>query len=311
MKTKLITIALIAITCITSQLFAQESGAKTTGYDLKKNVKCLVSTTETGYSIAFEYDIVAPRDVASGQATGKRGYDYYQAKSEYSVSATDNSVTEIISPRDAASGLPTGKRQHKPIKVTSEIDKSTPLLAKAVSTSETTSEASNPRDAASGLPTGKRQHKPVKVTKEMDKSSPKLAQTVSTSETDTEAKSAERSGMGAGKVNFQDLHVSKATFKEFTITKRCGNESTEYSVIDGECVIPTNDCPNGVCTLTADWSWGTSNSDIKGSVGEGMSRSSVDFFLKIEDGACTAMAINEKGLPGDKKPKKTTTNNPK
>ncbi len=35
---------------------------------------------------------------------------------------------EIISPRDAASGLPTGKRQHKPIIITKEIDKSSPLL---------------------------------------------------------------------------------------------------------------------------------------------------------------------------------------
>ncbi|MEJ7734033.1 MAG: type VI secretion system tube protein TssD [Polyangiaceae bacterium] len=35
---------------------------------------------------------------------------------------------EIISPRDAASGLPTGKRQHKPIIITKELDKSTPLL---------------------------------------------------------------------------------------------------------------------------------------------------------------------------------------
>jgi type VI secretion system secreted protein Hcp len=35
---------------------------------------------------------------------------------------------EIVSPRDAASGLPTGKRQHKPIVITKEIDKSTPLL---------------------------------------------------------------------------------------------------------------------------------------------------------------------------------------
>jgi type VI secretion system secreted protein Hcp len=35
---------------------------------------------------------------------------------------------EVISPRDAASGLPTGKRQHKPITITKEIDKSTPLL---------------------------------------------------------------------------------------------------------------------------------------------------------------------------------------
>lgn len=38
---------------------------------------------------------------------------------------------EIVSPRDAASGLPTGKRQHKPIVITKEIDKATPLLYRA------------------------------------------------------------------------------------------------------------------------------------------------------------------------------------
>jgi len=35
---------------------------------------------------------------------------------------------EIVSPRDAASGLPTGKRMHKPITITKEIDKSSPIL---------------------------------------------------------------------------------------------------------------------------------------------------------------------------------------
>lgn len=35
---------------------------------------------------------------------------------------------EVVSPRDAASGLPTGKRQHKPLTVTKEIDKASPLL---------------------------------------------------------------------------------------------------------------------------------------------------------------------------------------
>jgi type VI secretion system secreted protein Hcp len=43
---------------------------------------------------------------------------------------------EIISPRDAASGLPTGKRQHKPITITKEIDKSTPLILGALVTNE-------------------------------------------------------------------------------------------------------------------------------------------------------------------------------
>jgi len=43
---------------------------------------------------------------------------------------------EIVSPRDAASGLPTGKRQHKPITITKEIDKSTPLIFKALVNNE-------------------------------------------------------------------------------------------------------------------------------------------------------------------------------
>jgi type VI secretion system secreted protein Hcp len=34
----------------------------------------------------------------------------------------------IVSPRDAASGQATGKRQHKPMTITKELDKSTPLL---------------------------------------------------------------------------------------------------------------------------------------------------------------------------------------
>lgn len=248
MKTKFITIALFAITCITSQLFAQEAAAKSTDYDLKKNVKCRVSTTETGYSIAYEYEVKAPRDAASGMASGKRQHAPVILTKEYSVSSIDNSVSEVKSPRDAASGLPTGKRQHKP----------------------------------------------MLISKELDKSSPKLAESVSSSTINTDA-STSGSGGGAG----------KATFKEFTVTKRCGDVSTKYSLVDGECIIPTDDCPNGVCTLTADWSWGASNSGSSntGSVGTGMSRSSVDFFLEIEDGVCTAMAINEKGLPGKKKSK--------
>ena len=36
---------------------------------------------------------------------------------------------EIVSPRDAVSGLPTGKRMHKPMIITKELDKSTPVLA--------------------------------------------------------------------------------------------------------------------------------------------------------------------------------------
>jgi type VI secretion system secreted protein Hcp len=43
---------------------------------------------------------------------------------------------EIVSPRDAASGLPTGKRMHKPLVITKEIDKSSPLLISALVNNE-------------------------------------------------------------------------------------------------------------------------------------------------------------------------------
>ncbi|MEN9909308.1 MAG: hypothetical protein RLZZ540_2457 [Bacteroidota bacterium] len=227
-----VAIALMAVTSITSSLFAQEAAAKTAGYDLKKNVKCRVSTTETGSSLAFEYDVKSPRDVATGQSSGKRQYQPLLIRKEFSVSSTDNTAAEVSSPRDAASGLATGKRQHSPIS----------------------------------------------ITKEMDKSSPKLAEAVM------------GSGGGSGKVNVQDI--------SFTI--RCGGKNTKLSVADGECVIPTDTCPNGSCSLIASWSWGMSNSGGTSMGSGGSGRCSVDFLLEIEDGVCTSMAINEKGLPGGK-----------
>lgn len=43
---------------------------------------------------------------------------------------------EIVSPRDPASGLPTGKRMHKPLVLTKELDKSSPLLYNALCNNE-------------------------------------------------------------------------------------------------------------------------------------------------------------------------------
>lgn len=43
---------------------------------------------------------------------------------------------DLISPRDAASGLPTGKPMHKPMLITKELDKSSPLLYNAMVTNE-------------------------------------------------------------------------------------------------------------------------------------------------------------------------------
>ncbi|AKT40491.1 Hcp family type VI secretion system effector [Chondromyces crocatus] len=43
---------------------------------------------------------------------------------------------EIVSPRDAASGLPSGKRMHKPLVITKELDKSSPLLLNVLTNNE-------------------------------------------------------------------------------------------------------------------------------------------------------------------------------
>lgn len=43
----------------------------------------------------------------------------------------------VISPRDPASGLATGKRMHKPLTVTMELDRATPLLFQCIAGNET------------------------------------------------------------------------------------------------------------------------------------------------------------------------------
>ena len=122
----IITAVLFCVLSFTSQTIAQISTQRTTGYDVKKNVRCVIVSTENGCVVSFE-GVTAPRDAASGLATGKRQHKPVS----FVVSPTDNSVSEVINPRDAARGLPTGKRQHKPIVISGGIDKSTPILGRS------------------------------------------------------------------------------------------------------------------------------------------------------------------------------------
>lgn len=52
-------------------------------------------------------------------------------KIEMKYQEQDASSSSSVSPRDAASGLPTGKRMHKPLTITKELDKSSPMLYNA------------------------------------------------------------------------------------------------------------------------------------------------------------------------------------
>ncbi|MDR7088715.1 MULTISPECIES: type VI secretion system tube protein Hcp [Cellvibrio] len=77
----------------------------------------------------------------------------------------------------------------------------------------------SPRDAASGLATGKRQHKPMIITQQLDKSSPQLfslvvtepgsSVTIQPQAVATDGAAPVSSGGGAGKVNVQDISMTR------------------------------------------------------------------------------------------------------
>ncbi|QGY44013.1 type VI secretion system tube protein Hcp [Maribellus comscasis] len=75
----------------------------------------------------------------TGQTQGEIKGSVTQAGREDSIMVVEFHH-EVESPVDAASGLPTGKRQHKPLVVTKEIDKSTPLLLNALTNNENITE---------------------------------------------------------------------------------------------------------------------------------------------------------------------------
>lgn len=84
---------------------------------------------QEGWTDLHSFSQVAPRDVASGRPTGKR-----EPASGLATGKRDAASGLATGKRDAASGMASGKRQHKPIRITKEIDKATPLLAKAMQT---------------------------------------------------------------------------------------------------------------------------------------------------------------------------------
>ena len=75
----------------------------------------------------------------TGQASGQVKGSVTQKGREDSIMVVAFNH-EILSPRDAASGLPTGKRQHKPIRIQCEIDKATPIMYNILTKNENITE---------------------------------------------------------------------------------------------------------------------------------------------------------------------------
>ncbi|MEO5775799.1 MAG: hypothetical protein ABIQ27_02780 [Flavobacterium sp.] len=179
-------------------------------------------------------------------------------------------VFEHVNPltRETSSGMSTGRRKYEPIRLIKEY--------RVSATDNSVSEVRSPRDLASGQATGRAAQKAEEI---------------------VETTAVASTGLGVGKVSIQDIH--------FVVSNK--DTKRELATTNGECDLP-NDLPDGTYTMTASWSWGMSQSGGTSSGGMSSGRSankgcSVDFLVEIKGG--NYMAINEKGLPGDKGPKKS------
>ncbi len=85
------------------------------------------SSSKKGYDKWIELStVIAPRDLASGQSSGKVTFN------PFSITRSWMSFEhEIVSPRDVASGLPTGKRMHKPFMISFSMDRGGQQLMQA------------------------------------------------------------------------------------------------------------------------------------------------------------------------------------
>ena len=76
-----------------------------------------------------------------------KGQKSWQVKGSITQKGREDSIGVIavshavVSPRDPQSGLPTGQRMHKPLVITKELDKSTPILWNIICTNENITEA--------------------------------------------------------------------------------------------------------------------------------------------------------------------------
>ncbi len=140
------------------------------------------------------------------------------------------------------------------------------------------SSTKNKRDVASGQSTGRRLSIAC-----CDHSATATEQKCAAGKHFSKADISSRQGAGGGtgKVNVQDISFSvKNKGKIIPIT--VNNDSFSFP----------EDCPDGTYDVACSWSWGASNASTQ---------KAIDCHLKIENGVCVDMAINEKGTSATKK----------
>ena len=119
----------------------------------------------------------------------------------------------------------------------------------------------------------KRMHKPFVIIRELDRTQPRDA----------------ASGQASGKTTEQS--ISDLTGK--VMHEDSWSAPMKLSLVNGEYVLPI-ECKNGKCEIELSWSWGASNSSSTRTYTGGR------FILEMDNGICTDMAINTKGISGTK-----------
>jgi type VI protein secretion system component Hcp len=92
----------------------------------------------TATNQAMAASSTAPRDAASGQASGKRMHGPGAPVKEAGAAQSSAVATQPggSAPRDVATGQATGKRRWEPVKIMKEVDKASPILFQLASSGE-------------------------------------------------------------------------------------------------------------------------------------------------------------------------------
>lgn len=137
----------------------------------------VAQTSGNSKTAARNTTATAPRDAASGQASGKRGSTSRESStpsvSEVTAKAPTNNGRESSQPSvsEATAKAPSGKQGHV---VAGDVNgDGMPDIAASKGSSNNAGQTIH-RDVATGQASGKRQHQPIQIKKEIDKASPKL-----------------------------------------------------------------------------------------------------------------------------------------
>lgn len=142
MKNKLIILFAIFAFNLTNQLAAQAIKVQKATLNLKEPVglHCAIVPTENGCLFDFTVNQTTSTSRESGREIVAAKSKLKPLDNSFGLNLSDNTIQEVRSPRDVASGNATGRRVHSPIKIQAEIDKNTPVLSKNSSSTPSSNE---------------------------------------------------------------------------------------------------------------------------------------------------------------------------